>query len=191
MEVLSLHREMAGEEGERCRVRYALLEERCGRERCYGLLCCVEGRHLRGDQLRRLPCVTGSRRAGELLLEFLAEEGVTPTHLEEVLAELTGLGLIQMVGAGFCPLGELVQGDGYGRRPPGRSPGRAPLRGASPLRSSGGACGRPPAPCTGCKKGKRPLRHRHAARPVPARPPGFVLRGGDGLLPFGRVGAGG
>ena len=34
MEVLSLHREMAGEEGERCRVRYALLEERCGRERC-------------------------------------------------------------------------------------------------------------------------------------------------------------
>lgn len=90
MEVLSLHREMAGEEGERCRVRYALLEERCGRERCYGLLCCVEGWHLRGDQLRRLPCVTGSRRAGELLLEFLAEEGVTPTHLEEVLAELAG-----------------------------------------------------------------------------------------------------
>lgn len=90
MEVLSLHREMAGEEGERCRVRYALLEECCGQERCYGLLCCVEGRHLREDQLRRLPCVTESRRAGELLLEFLAEEGVTPTHLEEVLAELTG-----------------------------------------------------------------------------------------------------
>ena len=42
------------------------------------------------------------------------------------------------VGVGFCPLGGLVQGDGYGRRPPGRSPGRAPLRGASPLRSSGG-----------------------------------------------------
>ena len=96
-----------------------------------------------------------------------------------------------MVGAGFCPLGELVQGDGYGRRPPGRSPGRAPLRGASPLRSSGGACGRPPAPCTGCKKGKRPLRRRHAARPSPARPPGFMLRGGGGLLPFRRVGAGG
>ena len=42
------------------------------------------------------------------------------------------------VGAGFCPLGGFVQGDRYGRRPPGRSPGRAPLRGASPLRSSGG-----------------------------------------------------
>ena len=138
MEVLSLHREMAGEEGERCRVRYALLEERCGRERCYGLLCCVEGRHLRGDQLRRLPCVTGSRRAGELLLEFLAEEGVTPTHLEEVLAELTGWGLVHGVGADFFPLGELVQGDRYGRRPPGRSPGRAPRRGASPLLRSGG-----------------------------------------------------
>lgn len=46
--------------------------------------------------------------------------------------------MIQRVGAGFCPLGKLVQGDGYGRRPPGRSPGRAPLRGAPPLRSSGG-----------------------------------------------------
>lgn len=34
-----------------------------------------------------------------------------------------------MVGAGFCPLGELVQGDGYGRRPPGRSPGRRPPAG--------------------------------------------------------------
>ena len=145
MEVLSLHREMAGEEGERCRVRYALLEERCGRERCYGLLCCVEGRHLRGDQLRRLPCVTGSRRAGELLLEFLAEEGVTPTLLVEVRAVLGGCGLLHGVGAGFCPLEEFVQGDRYGRRPPGQSPGRAPLRGASPLRSSGG--GLRPASC--------------------------------------------
>ena len=37
-----------------------------------------------------LPAGRKNRRAGELLLEFLAEEGVTPTHLEEVLAELTG-----------------------------------------------------------------------------------------------------
>ena len=41
-------------------------------------------------------------------------------------------GLCCEVGASFCPLGGLVQGDGYGRRPPGRSPGRAPRRGASP-----------------------------------------------------------
>lgn len=26
--------------------------------------------------------------------------------------------MMQGVGAGFCPLGELVQGDRYGRRPP-------------------------------------------------------------------------
>ena len=46
--------------------------------------------------------------------------------------------MMQGVGAGFCPLGELVQGDRYGRRPPGRSPGRAPRRGAPPLRCGGG-----------------------------------------------------
>ena len=64
--------------------------------------------------------------------------------------------MIQRMGAGFCPLGGLVQGDGYGRRPPGRSPGRAPLRGAPPAAPQRGACGRPPAPCTNCKKGKHP-----------------------------------
>lgn len=46
--------------------------------------------------------------------------------------------MIQMVGAGFCPLGELVQGDRYGRRPPGRSPGRAPRRGAPRCGAAGG-----------------------------------------------------
>ena len=159
-----------------------------------------------------------------------------------------------MVGAGFCPLGELVQGDRYGRRPPGRSPGRAPLRGAQPPaeqrgpaadplrpaqtvkgkaspapppccppcpcpaagvcaagwgrafalweswcrgidtaagrpgearagRPSGapprcgaaGACGRPPAPCTGCKKGKCPLRR-------PGKAPALFI----GSAPAGR-----
>ena len=107
MEVLSLHREMAGEEGERCRVRYALLEERCGRERCYGLLCCVEGRHLRGDQLRRLPCVTGSRRAGELLLEFWAEVGVTPTR---GAGRADGVRVAARGGGGLLPFGRVGAG---------------------------------------------------------------------------------
>ena len=40
MEVFSLHREMTGEEGEQCRVRYSLTEDSCGPERCYGILCC-------------------------------------------------------------------------------------------------------------------------------------------------------
>ena len=34
MEVFSLHREMTGEEGEQCRVRYSLTEDSCGPERC-------------------------------------------------------------------------------------------------------------------------------------------------------------
>ena len=42
-EVFSLHREMTGEEGEHCLVRYSLTEDSCGPERCYGILCCVEG----------------------------------------------------------------------------------------------------------------------------------------------------
>ena len=42
MEVFSLHREMTGEEGEQCRVRYSLTEDSCGPARCYGILCCVE-----------------------------------------------------------------------------------------------------------------------------------------------------
>ena len=86
------------------------------------------------------------------------------------------------VRAGFCPLGELVQGDRYGRRPPGRSPGRAPRRGVPPAAEQRGGLRPAPAPCTGCKKRKRPLRRRHAARPAPARPPGFVLRGRSGAF---------
>ena len=46
--------------------------------------------------------------------------------------------MMHEVGAGFCPLRELVQGDGYGRRPPGRSPGRAPQRGAPRCGAAGG-----------------------------------------------------
>ena len=41
------------------------------------------------------------------------------------------------------------------RRPPGRSPGRAP-RGGAPRCCAAGACGRLPAPCTGCKRGTAP-----------------------------------
>ena len=90
--------------------------------------------------------------------------------------------MMHRVGAGFCPLGELVQGDRYGRRPPGQSPGRAPLRGASPLRSSGGPAAGLLRLVRAVKRESVPLRPRHAARPVPARPPGFVLRGGGGAF---------
>ena len=54
MEVFSLHREMTGEEGEQCRVRYSLTEDSCGPERCYGILCCVEGSR-RPGRCCRLP----------------------------------------------------------------------------------------------------------------------------------------
>ena len=60
--------------------------------------------------------------------------------------------MIQMVGAGFCPLGELVQGDGYGRRPPGRSPGRAPLRGAPRCEAAGGPAAGPLRPAQAVKR---------------------------------------
>ena len=51
MEVFSLHREMTGEEGEQCRVRYSLTEDSCGPERCYGILCCVARREVTPVQL--------------------------------------------------------------------------------------------------------------------------------------------
>ena len=51
--------------------------------------------------------------------------------------------MMQGVGAGFFPLEELVQGDGYGRRPPGRSPGRAPRRGAPRCGAAGGPAAGP------------------------------------------------
>ena len=100
------------------------------------------------------------------------------------------------VRAGFCPLGELVQGDRYGRRPPGRSPGRAPRRGVPPRRRprggpGGGACGRPLRPAQAVKRESVPC----AAAMLPALPlpgrRGLCCGVGAGLLPFGRVGAGG
>ncbi len=94
-------------------------------------------------------------------------------------------GLCCGVGAGFCPLGGLVQGDRYGRRPPGRSPGRAPLRGASPLRSSGEpaagflrpaqAVKRESVPCIP-NPGKHPLYLYRIAPP----PGAFLHHGGRG-----------
>ena len=63
------------------------------------------------------------------------------------------------VGAGFCPLEELVQGGRYGRRPPGRSPGKAPLRGASPLRSSGGPAADLLRPAQAVKRESDPVPH--------------------------------
>ena len=73
-------------------------------------------------------------------------------------------GLCCRVGAGFCPLGELVQGDGYGRRPPGRSPGRAPRRGASPLRSSGG-------PAAGLLRPAQAVKRESVPVPRPGKAP--------------------
>ena len=78
MEVVSLHREIAAEDGETFRVCYALLREACGREQVYGVLCYLEGLRCRSDQYCRLPA----------LLEYLAEREVMPTHLEEILCEL-------------------------------------------------------------------------------------------------------
>ena len=71
MEVFSLHREMTGEEGEQCRVRYSLVEgsRRPGR-------CC------------RLPGLLENRGVGELLVEYLARREVTPVQLEDILVEL-------------------------------------------------------------------------------------------------------
>ena len=66
MEVFSLHREMTGEEGEQCRVRYSLTEDSCGPERCYGILCCVEGSR-RPGRCCRLPGLLENRGVGELL----------------------------------------------------------------------------------------------------------------------------
>ena len=57
--------------------------------------------------------------------------------------------------AGAAAFGKICAGGGDGRRPPGRSPGRAPRRGA-PRCCAVGACGRLPAPCTGCKRGADP-----------------------------------
>lgn len=87
MEVFSLHREMTGEEGEQCRVRYALTEDGCGPERSYGILCCVEGSR-RPGRCCRLPGLLENRGVGELLVEYLARREVTPVQLEDILVEL-------------------------------------------------------------------------------------------------------
>ena len=87
MEVFSLHREMTGEEGEQCRVRYALTEDGCGLERSYGILCCGEGRR-QPCRCCRLPGLLESRGVGELLVEYLARREVTPVQLEDILVEL-------------------------------------------------------------------------------------------------------
>lgn len=87
MEVFSLHREMTGEEGEQCLVRYSLTEDSCGPERCYGILCCVEGSR-RPGRCCRLPGLLENRGVGELLVEYLARREVTPVQLEDILVEL-------------------------------------------------------------------------------------------------------
>ena len=84
MEVFSLHREMTGEEGEQCRVRYPLTEDSCGPEPCYGILCCVEGSR-RPGRCCRLPGLLENRGVGELLVEYLARREVTPVQLEDIL----------------------------------------------------------------------------------------------------------
>ena len=133
MEVFSLHREMTGEEGEQCRVRYSLTEDSCGPERCYGILCCVEGSR-RPGRCCRLPGLLENRGVGELLVEYLARREVTPVQLEDILVEL-------LQRRRSLPRGR-------GRRPPGRSPGRAPRRGAHDAEHRGL---RPqPGPCRKC-----------------------------------------
>ena len=74
---------------------------------------------------------------------------------------------------GLLRFGKYVQEAGVGRRPPGLRPGRAPRRGA-PRCCAAGACGRLPAPCTGCKRGAGP-----PLVPAPTRLPA----GGGALSP--------
>ena len=88
MEVLSLCREITGEEGEQYRIRYALMEERCGRQPMYGIACCMEGLAPMAHRCRRLSAWLESRALGEALLEYLAEQAVTPPQLEDVLQEM-------------------------------------------------------------------------------------------------------
>ena len=87
MEVLSLRREITGEEGERCLVCYTLTEERCGRLPLYGIACHVEGLAPGEHRCCRLPAWLEDQRLGEVLLEYLAEREVTPPQLEDVLRE--------------------------------------------------------------------------------------------------------
>lgn len=87
-EVMTLHREMNGEEGERCCVRYTLTAELCGRVRLYGVRCCVEGLPPQAERCKQIPAWLEDRRVGELLLEYLAVREVTPTELEDILYEL-------------------------------------------------------------------------------------------------------
>ena len=76
-EVMTLHREMNGEEGELCCVRYTLTAERCGRERLYGMLCCVEGLPPQAERCKQIPAWLEDRRVGELLLEYW-QSGMLP-----------------------------------------------------------------------------------------------------------------
>ena len=63
--------------------------------------------------------------------------------------------------------------------------------GAPPAAEQRGACGRPLRPAQAVKRESVPCAAAMLPALSPARPPGFVLRGGGGLLPFRRVGAGG
>ena len=87
-----------------------------------------------------------------------------------------------------------------GRRPPGRSPGRAPRRGA-PRCAAAGACGRLPAPCTGCKRDadpplapaptQLPAEGGPAGRPAPKGGRGWGAAGGRPLRPPAAAGPAG
>ena len=54
-EVMTLHREMNGEEGEQCCVRYTLTAELCGRVQLYGVRCCVEGLPPQAERCKQIP----------------------------------------------------------------------------------------------------------------------------------------
>lgn len=87
-EILSIHTEFSSEEGERCRVRYSLWEERDGGELVYGIRSCVEGSYLRPYQKYCSSGIFGCRQVAQAALEYLAEHGVMPAHTEEILQEV-------------------------------------------------------------------------------------------------------
>ena len=94
-------------------------------------------------------------------------------------------------GGRLLPFGRVGAGGWIRPQAARAKPGQGAPPGRPPLRSSGGPAAGLLRPAQAVKRESDPLRPRHAARPAPARPPGFVLRGGGELLPFGRVGAGG
>ena len=87
MERMSLYSELESETGEILRISYRLTEEKDGLETRYGIVGQVEGSAPREDQRCVLPGTFGSRALAVAALQYLAEKGVSPQEMEDVLCE--------------------------------------------------------------------------------------------------------